>query len=46
MFYRDHEDTKERHTAGKELENIAKLAAAVVKRFMKSKRFLGMGVKY
>ena len=59
IFYRDHKDTKERHIADKELENIAKermhasdasirekIDAALVRTAMKSKRFLGMGLKY
>ena len=59
MFYRNHQDTKERHIADKELENIAnkrmhasdvsigeKINSALVKAAMKSKRILGMGVKY
>ena len=59
IFYRDHRDTKERHTADKELESIAnermhasdasiheKFDATLVKADMKTKRFLGVGVKY
>jgi hypothetical protein len=58
IFYRDHKDTKERHIADKELENIddemmhasdssihEKVDAAFVKTVMKSKRYLGMGMR-
>jgi hypothetical protein len=59
IFYRDHKDTKERHIADKELENIAaermhasdasireRIDVALVRTAMKSKGFLGMGLKY
>jgi hypothetical protein len=56
IFYRDHKDTKGRHVADKDLENIAKerifasvrerVDAALVTAAMKGKRFFGMGLDF
>ena len=56
IFYRDHEDTKERHVADKELAGIAsermhvsdgeKINSALVKAAMNSKIAFGTDIKY